>query len=114
MPSWRRDCGWRCPCRTPSGSGSSRSSWRSRRSSTELRDELLVEVVAELVAGFAQREPPQLVDLVVRREVAGLGAHLVVAHELGAVLVVRVRGVAELALDAAPEAGLLLDLAQRR
>src|SRR3954454_11248076 len=114
MRSWPRGSGWHCRCPKPSARESPKSSWRSRRASTELRHELAVELVAEHVARVGDGEPAQLVDLVVRRELALLGAHLEVAHELRAVLVVRVGRVAHLAPQRATEPGLLPDLAQRR
>src|SRR3954469_7517717 len=97
----------------PSACGSSRSWARSRRGSTERADELPVEVVAEQLERLGRLQPAQLVDLVVRGELAALGLHPVVAHELGAVLAVVVARVAERVRDAAGQAGLLLDLAQR-
>src|SRR2546423_703156 len=113
MPSPRRGCAWRCRCPTRSGRGWSRSWSRSSRDSTELRDELPVEVVAEQLPRFLDGHPAQLVDLGVRGEVAALRVHLEVAHELQAVLVVAVAGVAELPAEAAAVSRLLLHLPER-
>src|SRR3954454_2850608 len=114
MRSWRRGCGSRRPWPATGGPRSRRSSWPCRRGSTELRHELAVELVGQLSRGFLWFEPGELVHLVVRLELARLGLHAVVAHELRAVLVVGVARVADVVLDAAAEPGLLLHLAQRR
>src|SRR5439155_17401123 len=61
-----------------------------------------------------QRYPPELVDLGARRELAGRRRHRPVADDLVAAAVVDVANLGELAVEAAAEAGLLLDLADRR
>ena len=104
LPSWCSDCCWRWAV-----------GWRGGGSGEGLCDEPAVALVGEPLLRLAGLQPSKLVDLVVGLERdLRLDLHRPVAHDLGAVLVVPVAGLAELRSQTAGQAGLLLDLPDRR
>src|ERR687895_2055462 len=73
-----------------------------------------VALVAQELPRLVRIGPAQLVDLLVRGELARQGLHLPVAHELGPALGIGVARAGQLAAEPAAHAGLLLDLPQSR
>ena len=73
-----------------------------------------IALVGQHCPGFVRRQPPDLVDLPVRVERPRIDRHVPPPDDLAAATRVAVPRGRQLAAEPAPEAGLLLDLAQRR